>query len=329
MRILPPSGANRSTRVRVRCAHCLSHTLFDCRYSVIKDESRKSCGCLRVEAFKKMQTSRVNTLEPSLRIALFEAHEHSGDAKIAARQCGVDSYLASFAWQGERQRLANLPAEELKSIYELAQVGPFEQVMQKCDHSEVEILAICRIWQKRIKDGIKAFDVIVARLMKHAPAGSFTGDVFHDARLYIDLALDSAEGVEGDSWGSGWRTGELTPKELRRTTRSEFGWVFETLRAMESEFILPCFGTAGQRFLAVCEDTLKNRKRRRKDKFLEILEKGAKPKVKSAGLKRKRGPNQDYLPKPTLPPSEIADLFSEFGRIQATEGQTFEAALPA
>jgi len=329
MRILPPSGANRSTRVRVRCAHCLSHTLFDCRYSVIKDESRKSCGCLRVEAFKKMQTSRVNTLEPSLRIALFEAHEHSGDAKIAARQCGVDSYLASFAWQGERQRLANLPAEELKSIYELAQVGPFEQVMQKCDHSEVEILAICRIWQKRIKDGIKAFDVIVARLRKHAPAGSFTGDVFRDARLYIGFALDSAEGVEGDSWGSGWRTGELTPKELRRTTRSEFGWVFETLRAMESEFILPCFGTAGQRFLAVCEDTLKNRKRRRKDKFLEILEKGAKPKVKSAGLKRKRGPNQDYLPKPTLPPSEIADLFSEFGRIQATEGQTFEAALPA
>jgi len=74
---------------------------------------------------------------------------------------------------------------------------------------------------------------------------------------------------------------------------------------------------------------MKNRKRRRKDKFLEILEKGAKPKVKSAGLKRKRGPNQDYLPKPTLPPSEIAVLFSEFGRIQATEGQTFEAALPA
>jgi len=327
--ILQPTGKSRCTRVRVRCSHCSEHKLFICRYSVLKDGSRKSCGCLKVEAFKKMQTSRVNALEPALRNALFEAHEHLGDAKIAARQCGVDSYLASFAWQGERQRLSSLPDEELKGIYELAQVRSIDQVALKYDYTEVQILAMCRIWRRRMEDGRKAFDVIVARLMKHAPAGSFTGDVFRDARLYIGFALDSAEGMEGDSWGSGWRTGELTPKELRRTTRSEFGWVFETLRAMESEFILPCFGTAGQRFLAVCENTLKNRKRRRKDKFLEILEKGAKPKVKSAGLKRKRGPNQDYLPKPTLPPSEIADLFSEFGRIQATEGQTFEAALPA
>jgi hypothetical protein len=307
--ILMPQGKNRGTRVEVQCAHCPDH--FTCRFTELRNGERKSCRCLMVKSFKANQRAMVQRLDPALRMKLFERRELTGDSKKAAADCGVHPHTASFAWQEECRRLGNLPQEELRRVYEISQARSVEQVMLKHPYSKAQVIRICRIWQKRVKAGTEALKAILLQLQEFAPIKSLTGDVFHDAKLYIDEAIERAQ---RKPFAMGRYPGELRQRELALTLkkRSDFGWVFEVLNVMPTELILPCFGKAGTRFLDICRNTFARRKQRQKDGYLASLEESAKPAKKA----QKRIPDEPFLPQPSQSPEALAKLFTDYARLQ-------------
>ncbi|HMF64700.1 MAG TPA: hypothetical protein VK608_11485, partial [Edaphobacter sp.] len=202
-------------------------------------------------------------MNPEERFALFEAGELLGNPSASATQCGVDCYTASFAWQHECKRLASLPAEELEAVYEMSQHLPVEYVMQKYPYTKAEIMRICRIWKARVESAMEAFEALVERFKEYALQGSVTGNIYDDARHYIHSAL---EALRDTSWQAGRYPKEFTSEELADgKARSDYGWIYQTLRAMPADLLIPCFGEAGEKFMDACERTFAQRKRRRRE----------------------------------------------------------------
>ena len=308
--ILTPLGRNRSIRVQAECIHC--DTPFECRFYDLKT-TRKSCRCQMVKKFKEYFSRQVSRMEPAKRLEIFEIAELTGDSGNAAIQCGVDRYIASFAWQYECRRLETLPDSELRSVFELCQARSQEQVRHKFNYSNAQLIRICRIWKARKKTGRKAFEALAAEFKQHAPEGSPTGDVFQDAQFYLEMSLELVSS-NAKTWGH--YKGEFTQAEFSLSKRSNFGWVYRTLKAMPRSMVVPCFGSAGERFLRYCEDTISGRKQRRSD-YLKAIEGGdLSERLKFSKKKGSKRARRSFLPEPKLAPEQLAKLFSEYALLR-------------
>jgi len=163
-------------------------------------------------------------------------------------------------------------------------------------------MRICRHWRKSL--GSKAEEAeslnaarsaffaeasLIYRL--YAPVGSITGSLYDDAIFYMGWALDSAD-EERFEWGR--YSGELTTKELSSgKKRSDYGWLFETLRAMDSDQVEKCFGKTGQDFLEVCLRTFARRLQRKRVHINN-------PKKQKTGSSGKERRDRDRMAMPPL-----------------------------
>jgi hypothetical protein len=311
--ILPPKGSNRSIRVRVKCAHC-TDGYFEERFSDVRRGIRKTCKCLRDKCFKDYNLRGVGKLDPDRRREIFEAGELLGSPERAAQHCGVGRVTASFAWQYERKRLEALPEDQLRAVYEMSQTHTTAKVMEQYGYSKAEVIAIGRIWKRRLEaadDARKDLEAeLRAKSKDYAPKSSITGTIVGDMRAYIRWALDD---VSQNEWELGRYRGELKKEELAPgKRRSDYGWVYDTLRVLPTERVSLCFGEAGLRFLRACEATLKNRKRRQKEMLRKITAGEVQPTSRATNNKKNR---REYLPKPSVPPLELAKFIDDYSSI--------------
>jgi hypothetical protein len=259
--------------------------------------------------FKQYYQKRIEGMDSDKRLALFEGGELSGRPSEAATQYGVDTYTPSFAWQHECNRLEKLPAEQLEAVHDMSQRLPVEYVMEKYQFSKAQIIRICRIWQARMKSAAKAFEELALFFKEYAPIDSPTGNVYMDARLYIHNAMAT---IKSATWQAGRYPNEFTSAELAQgNARSDYGWVYQTLRAMPRHLVGPAFGEAGNQFLAACEQTFAKRKQRQ-IKYLE----DSKMHAETSKRRPYRRPRREYLPRPNVDPETLAKLFADYTQLK-------------
>lgn len=184
-----------------------------------------------------------------------------------------------------------------------------------------EILRICWHWKSGLTARAEANAAAEAQMsasvaeasllfQRYAPQGSLSGSLYEDAKIYIASALSCAN---QEGWESGRYPGELTPDELSTgKKRSDYKWVYETLRAMQVDHIRACFGRDGMNFLQTCKLSLNGRIQRRRD-FLR----GPDTPRQRPSRKGRRDigvppSTKEYLPQPTLASHQIAKLFTAY-----------------
>jgi hypothetical protein len=206
--------------------------------------------------------------------------------------------------------LEALPEANRYEVYTVCQRS-WRTALETFSHNASELRWICRHWRTvnaqgsadmAMHDETRAAHRLEAlRIFSlFAPLGSLTGSLYDDACLYIKKALSSAK---SQAFRYGHYRGELGRQELARTRRSDYAWVFETLKLMSRQQISTCFGQEGKDFVGLCEWTFACRRERRDRHLLTLDEYQGHERTVSG---RVAGSPYAYLPRPESAPSELA-----------------------
>jgi hypothetical protein len=261
--------------VRFKCAHCV-HGVGRTRFSYLKAGlgkryQTKSCGCKKKacsERFHRTRASRVSLTKIRKIFVIYSTES----APIAAGLHGISTYQANFCWQRWCRRLEALPETHHQQVYEACQRS-WQRALATLGYNAAELRWICRHWRLgadlraaagSIREAEQAArrDEALRVFTLFAPLGSLTGSLYDDACLYIDKALASAK--RKDFRVRHYRR-ELTRRELALVRRSDYAWIYEMLRLMQSHEVITCFGQEGIDFLALCRWTFACRRSRREN----------------------------------------------------------------
>jgi hypothetical protein len=305
--------------VRFKCAHCV-HGVGRARFSYLragfeKRYQTKSCGCKKKACFERFHRTRASRVSLTKIRKVFVSYS-TESALIAAGLHGISKYQANFCWQRWCRQLEALPETYRQQVYEACQRS-WQKALATLGHNAGELRWICRHW--RLSEGLRTAAVSTRRAEQaarrgealrifalFAAPGSLTGSLYDDASLYIDKALASARRRE---FRVGYYRGELAGRELAQSRRSDYAWVYEMLRLMQSLQVITCFGQEGIDFLALCRWTFACRRSRRENYLLAI---GAgEMQFKSTDSRRQATGRYAYLPRPCGAPVELAEFIVE------------------
>ena len=314
----------RHIAVTFKCAHCkrgIGRAKFSClKASADKKHQTKSCRCEERACFDRFHRTKAASIETVVARRIFESYVLDKARKTAER-FGISVYTANVVWHRWCRRLERKPENHRQQVFATAQVS-VELAMDRFGYNKGEVLRICWHWKENaatradetgIVEAATSEAIAAARSLfrQYAPMKSVTGSIYDDVKLYIEWALDDIK----NSWESGsYPPGEFTHQQLDfGEKRSDYKWVYETLRAMHPDHVRACFPKAGQHFLRECKRTLNQRIQRRRDHFEDLgkqqLLKPAKARKGVLAAPRKR---YNYLPKPAVLPSKIAKSFANY-----------------
>jgi hypothetical protein len=237
-------------------------------------------------------------------------------APIVAGLHGISKYQANFCWQRWCGQLEALSETHHQQVYEACQRS-WQRALATLGHNAAELRWICRHWRLGHDLRVAAGSIRKAELAARrdealrvftlfAPPSGLTGSLYDDTCLYIAKALASAKRRD---FRIGCYRGELASRELAVVRRSDFAWVDEMLRSMQSLQVITCFGMDGINFLALCRWTFACRRSRRENHLLAIGA-GEVP-VKTIYPRRQATGRYVYLPRPCGAPVELAELIVE------------------
>ena len=315
----------RHIAVKFKCAHCMKgigRAKFSClKAAADKKYQTKSCRCQEEECFDRYHRTKAASTETVVARRIFESYALEG-AKKTAKRFGISVYTANFVWQRWCRRLERKPESHRQQVFAMAQVS-VRFAMDRFDYTKGEVLRICLHWKKgaakraeeeEIAEAATSEAIAAARSLfqQYAPMKSATGSIYDDVKLYIQWALN---GINEDSGESGrYPPGEFTLKELASgEKRSDYKWVYETLRAMHPDHVKACFPKAGQYFLRACKRTLDQRIQRKRDHLKNLgKQQPIKPAKARNGVLATPGKRYYYLAKPTVSPGMIAKSFADY-----------------
>jgi hypothetical protein len=288
-------------------------------FSALKATSKKkyqtrSCGCLERASFERLCGAYATVVSIPQRREIFESYAQDGALRTAKR-FAINKYEANFVWRRHCKYLEKKPRVIRRAIFDACQFSP-ESTAKRFDLTKHEVLRIQWHWKQLLKGKLRGKDGRAttslqtngkarAQFKDYAVLPTFTGFIDTDIVEYMEIALSWASEWEEDTWPQDRYRGELTSREFTDgKSKSQFGWVYLTLRAMGDLEVARCFETLGQQFMELCQTTLRNRIQRRRDfngKKTEGELKAERPRRKA--VKRRR-----LLPAPLHPPHQIAAL---------------------
>ena len=282
-----------------------------------KEYQTQSCGCLERLNGRRIIGAYAASLTATQIRDFFEGYAEHGSYYMAKR-LGITKYQAVVTWFTHCKFLQAKPRRLRKSIYDACQLSP-EAAAKRTGMTKYEVLRIQWHWKKdlereqqnrdahalhqsfKIAEGKSQFRI-------YAVFPPWTGSIDTDVVEYMEMAIDDVAKYEEDQWPQERRPNELTRYEFKDGKgRSEYGWVYLTLRSMASNEVDRCFGETGRRFMEICRVTLENRLQRKRD-----YNSGQKSPGSKIGRSKKRMPKSRFLPSPTQKPYQIASILRKY-----------------